>query len=193
MLISCLSTHYTSHAPGSRPSRSHAIHKAPDHLRSQTMHQAAGHHDPTLCTVAAGREYRLFRARALRPGNERGCVEPPELERSPQLVTAGRDVRRWCLHSVASPAILHFIPCHLEHCESSPPTSPPPTSPPPIPSTSIYLPPTTIPPCIHTIFPPPAPTLSLIRRTPFSHIIDCQQFPFLLRGKFPKAKSQHSH
>ena len=48
--------------------------------RSHTMHQVAG------------REYRLFRARAHRPGNERGCVEPPELERSPQLVTAGRIV-----------------------------------------------------------------------------------------------------
>ena len=94
------------------------------------MHQASSHHGPTPCTKAAGREYRLFRARALRPGNERGCVEPPELERSPQLVTAGRDVRRWCLHSVASPAILHFIPCHLEYRESSPPTSshPPPST-----------------------------------------------------------------
>ena len=47
--------------------------------------------------VAAGREGRTFRARALRPGNGRGCVEPPELESSPPPVTAGRDVRRWCL------------------------------------------------------------------------------------------------
>ena len=54
---------------------------------------------PLHLTVAAGREYRIFCAWALRPGNERGCVEPPELERSPQLVTAGRDVRRWCLHT----------------------------------------------------------------------------------------------
>ena len=80
------------------------------------MHQVAGHHGPTLCTVAighhdptpctkaAGREYRLFRARALRPGNERGCVEPPELERSPQLVTAGHCVRRWC-HVLPGPSM----------------------------------------------------------------------------------------
>ena len=75
--------------------------------------KAAGHYDPTPCTKAAGREYRLFRARALRPGNERGCVEPPELERSPQLVTAGRNVRRWCLLTASIPRRLISIYLHL--------------------------------------------------------------------------------
>ena len=86
MLIYNLSARYTSRAPSGRPSRSHTMHRGDRPSRFHTMH------------LAAGREYRLFRARALRPGNERGCVEPPELERSPQLVTAGRNVRRWCLH-----------------------------------------------------------------------------------------------
>ena len=120
MLISYLSAHCASlntperprntkpqHAPGGRSSRSH------------TMHQVAG------------REYRLFRAWALRPGNERGCVEPPELERSPQLVTAGRNVRRWCLTTAVRPAIAHAIPCHPEHREGSPPISSHPHSIPP--------------------------------------------------------------
>ncbi len=73
-------------------------------------------YDHRLCTKAAGREYRLFRARALGSGNERGCVEPPELERSPQLVTAGRDVRRWCLPTASIPRCLissHLISSHL--------------------------------------------------------------------------------
>ena len=47
--------------------------------------------------MAAGREWRTFRARTLRSGNGRGCFEPSELESSPPPVTAGRDVRRWCL------------------------------------------------------------------------------------------------
>ncbi len=95
------------------------------------MHQAAGHYDPTPCTKAAGREYRFFRARPLRTGNERGCVEPPVLERSPQLVTAGRNVRRWCLHTAVRPAFLHSVPYHPEHREGSPSTSSHPHSIPP--------------------------------------------------------------
>ena len=158
---------------GGRPSRSHAMHQA------------------------AGREYRLFRARTLRPGNERGCVEPPELERSPQLVTAGRNVRRWCLHPVVRPAIAHAIPCHPEHREGSPPTSSHPHSI-PLHPTSVPTPPrhnsTTIPPpsLLLTTHAHPLPTLPILRCTPFLHIIDFQPLPILLRGKFPKAKSEHT-
>ena len=165
MLTRYQSEHYASrYAPGGRSSRSHAMHQGDRPSRSHTMH------------IAAGREYRLFRARALRPGNERGCVEPPELERSPQLVTAGRDVRRWCLLTASIPRRLissHLISSHLH----LPPPNRYPASP-------------------HLSLPrllPPVSTLPLLRRTPFLHILECQQFPVLLRGKCPKAKSQHSH
>ena len=92
MLISYPSAYYASHILGDTRPRT---------PRFRAMHQASG------------REYRLVRARALSPGNERGCVEPPELERSPQLVTAGRNVRRWCLLTASIPRRLISIYLHL--------------------------------------------------------------------------------
>ncbi len=137
--------------------------------------QAADHHDPTPYTKASGREYRLFRARSLKPGNERGCVEPPELERSSQLVTAGRDVRRWCLHTAVHPAIAHAIPCHPEHREGSFPISSHPSH---LHPASIPRPPASSPPS--PLLSPSSPSISIyLPPQPLSHLASTQSSPLL--------------